>query len=85
MALPKVMLNCAEATRLLSEGQDRELPRGERTVLRMHTWMCSGCRNFGEQLGFLRQATRAYARGEGDQGRHGDGGDGVSPGGDPKA
>jgi len=68
MALPKLMLNCAEATRLLSESQDRELPRGERTVLRVHTWMCSGCRNFGEQLGFLRQATRAYARGEGDQG-----------------
>ena len=78
MALPKLMLNCAEATRLLSEGQDRELPRGERTVLRVHTWMCSGCHNFGEQLGFLRQATRAYARGEGDQG------DDVSPGGDPK-
>ena len=78
MALPKLMLNCAEATRLLSEGQDRELPRGERTVLRVHTWMCSGCRNFGEQLGFLRQATRAYARGEGDHG------DDASPGGDPK-
>lgn len=66
MARFKPMISCKEATRLLSQAQDRDLGVGERTVMRMHTWVCVGCRNFGQQLGFLRQATRAFARGEGD-------------------
>jgi hypothetical protein len=54
-------MNCEQATRLLSEAQDRQLGTAERTVLRMHTWICSGCRNFGGQLGFLRQAMKGFA------------------------
>lgn len=57
------MLNCREATRLHSEAQERELTFKERTLLRMHVAMCSGCRNFGEQMKFLRDAMRAYAKG----------------------
>ena len=30
------MLNCKEACKLLSQGQDRELTRGERWQLRLH-------------------------------------------------
>ena len=59
-------LNCVQATRLLSESQDRELGVSERTVLRVHTWICSGCRTFGGQLGFLRQAMKGYAAHEGE-------------------
>lgn len=54
-------LNCVQATRMLSESQERDLSTPERTVLRVHTWICSGCRNFGGQLGFLRQAMKGLA------------------------
>ena len=74
MAKTRVMIPCDEATRLLSEAQDRTLGTGERTVLRMHAWMCSKCRLFGEQLGFIRQAARGFAQ-RADDG----GGDGAGP------
>jgi len=57
------MLNCREATRLYSESQERALTVKERLLLRMHIAMCSGCRNFGEHMKFLREAMRAYAKG----------------------
>ena len=62
MGKHRVMIPCDEATRLLSEAQDRSLGAGERTVLRMHTWLCSGCRQFGAQVGFIRQAAIGDAR-----------------------
>jgi len=72
------MMNCEQATRLLSEAQDRRLGAAERTVLRMHTWICSGCRNFGGQLGFLRQAMKGFAAQPGEwPAKEGD--DDVSP------
>lgn len=55
-------MNCDRATRLMSESQDRPLTTGERTTLEVHTWMCVGCRNFKKQLGFLRQAMKAFAQ-----------------------
>jgi hypothetical protein len=55
------MLNCEQATRLISEGQDRDLGSGERTLLRLHTWMCTGCRQFKGQVGFIRQAMKGFA------------------------
>jgi hypothetical protein len=55
------MMNCEQATRMMSESQERDLAMSERTVLRMHKWICSGCRNFGGQLGFLRQAMKGFA------------------------
>ena len=48
------MLSCEQATRLLSEGQDRKLTFPEKMNLKVHTAMCSGCREFGRQLGSLR-------------------------------
>lgn len=58
------MMNCMEATRLLSEAQERKLSLRERMPLKLHTSMCSGCRNFSRQVPLLRQAARAYAKGE---------------------
>lgn len=55
------MMNCEQATRLISEGQDRELGAGERTRLRLHTWLCTGCRQFKGQVGFIRQAMTGFA------------------------
>jgi predicted anti-sigma-YlaC factor YlaD len=55
------MLNCEEATRLLSERQDRALSMAERTQLTLHTMMCSGCREFGRQMTTLRDLVRGHA------------------------
>lgn len=56
------MLSCRDATRLMSESQERLLSIGERMSLGMHIMMCKGCHNFKEQMGTLRAMTRAYAK-----------------------
>jgi len=58
------MLNCQSATRLVSEAQERRLSVPEKMGLNVHLMMCSGCRNFSQQIPFLRQAMRAFAQGE---------------------
>lgn len=60
------MLNCEEATRLMSDALERPLTRGERLSLQVHRMMCRGCRNFGPQLQGLREAARHYAQGRGE-------------------
>lgn len=57
------MMNCKEATRLMSEDLDRPLRWPERIALQFHRTMCSGCRNFKEQIGFLRAAIRLRSGG----------------------
>ncbi|WP_225672914.1 zf-HC2 domain-containing protein [Thalassolituus marinus] len=52
-------MNCEQATRLMSEAQERPLNLKEKTELKFHTVMCSGCRRFGEQMTVLRQLTKA--------------------------
>jgi predicted anti-sigma-YlaC factor YlaD len=54
-------MNCLEATRTLSEGQERPLAVGEQVALQLHLAVCSHCRNFRAQVGFLRESMRAYA------------------------
>ncbi len=58
------MMNCQEATRLMSESQERPLALSEKAPLKLHTMMCAGCRNFGEQMKALRVMTRTYAKGK---------------------
>jgi len=57
------LLNCKQASHLMSEAQDRPLALGERLPLRLHLYMCVGCRNYGKQLDFLRAATRELKAG----------------------
>jgi hypothetical protein len=57
------MLNCQEATRLISESQERHLSLQEKLTLKMHLMMCTGCKNFSLQVPFLSKAMRAYAKG----------------------
>lgn len=52
------MLTCKEATRLMSEAQDRKLGVAERLQIELHLAICNGCRNFRRQLDFLRAACR---------------------------
>jgi predicted anti-sigma-YlaC factor YlaD len=58
-----MMMNCKQATALLSQQMDRPLTLRERMSLRFHTMMCSGCSNFDDQMHDLRQITRVYAKG----------------------
>jgi predicted anti-sigma-YlaC factor YlaD len=53
-----VRLRCQEVSRLLSDGQDRQLPAGDRARLRLHLVLCQACRNVSEQMDFLRRAMR---------------------------
>lgn len=54
------MLSCKEVSHLLSESQDRKLNLSEKMQLEMHLAICGGCRNFKEQMNFLRQACQRY-------------------------
>ena len=56
------MMNCKQATRLLSDQQERSLGRGERLSLKFHLMMCRACRNFGSQMRTLRNLSRGYAK-----------------------
>jgi len=56
------MLNCHDATRLLSESQERSLTMSERMSLKLHVMMCKGCENVQEQMGTLRSMMRSYAK-----------------------
>jgi hypothetical protein len=54
------MVSCKEATRLLSQQQDRALSYGERAKLRLHLAVCAACTRFARQLAFMREALSRY-------------------------
>jgi hypothetical protein len=54
------MLNCKEASRLISQELDAPLPFGRRLLLRFHLLLCHACRNFQRQAVYLREAMRQY-------------------------
>jgi predicted anti-sigma-YlaC factor YlaD len=54
------MLTCKEVSVLLSQAEDRRLGAMERLTLEAHLKLCEGCRQFHEQLGFLRRAIRRH-------------------------
>jgi hypothetical protein len=57
------MMNCHDATFLLSQSRERKLSFSERMKLRLHVGMCSGCANFERQLPRLGAAAAALAKG----------------------
>ena len=61
-------MNCKEATRAISDGQDQALGWRVRMRLRFHLMICPYCLDFSRQTRFLRQAARlAKARQEHDE------------------
>jgi len=52
----KLMRTCQEVTRLVLQGQDRDLTVGERLGVRMHMVVCQACPKFRQQVVFMRQA-----------------------------
>jgi len=55
------VVDCREASKLLSRAQERPLAPGELAALRRHLEACFMCRNFEAQLEFLRTAARRMA------------------------
>lgn len=56
-----MMRTCKEVTRLVSQGEDRDLRFGERVALRLHFTICRGCRNMRDQMAFLRREAQRLA------------------------
>ena len=51
-------INCKDMSRLISEGQDRELAPAERARMQRHFVICETCRNVNDQFDFLSRAMR---------------------------
>ncbi len=56
------MLNCKQATLLMSQGMDRKLGVLQRMRLRLHLMMCQGCLNFNTQIKFLHESCQRVTR-----------------------
>jgi hypothetical protein len=52
------MMNCKEATQLMSQRQERKLSLVERLGLKLHLFICKGCRATEQHFAFLRAAAR---------------------------
>lgn len=52
------MLNCRQATRLISQSMDATLPWHRRLAMRFHLLYCVWCRRYSAQLQLVRKAAR---------------------------
>ena len=53
-------ISCQQASRLLSQREDEQLPFGKRLKLRIHLAVCDACHNVSRQLQTLRLAMRTW-------------------------
>lgn len=61
-----MMLNCKDATRLISEGLDHRLSIWQRINLRLHVMMCKACNAYKRQIeGLQRVFVLLRQRGKG--------------------
>lgn len=58
-----MLINCHDATFLLSQSRERPLSRYERMKLRVHLPFCPACVHFDQQVPQLRAAARRFAAG----------------------
>lgn len=58
----KLNIDCREATRLVLEGQDRNLSLGDRVRLRAHLVVCRACPVFVRQARLMREAMGRWKR-----------------------
>lgn len=52
------MLSCKKASELNSRAMDEKLSFRENLALKMHLMLCRSCKNFTQQLTFLREASQ---------------------------
>jgi hypothetical protein len=53
-------ISCQQASRLLSQQQDEQLPFGKRVRLRLHLAYCDACTNVSRQFATLRLAMHRW-------------------------
>jgi hypothetical protein len=67
---PRFARTCRDVTRLVLEGEDRELRWLERWALRSHMLICKACPRFARQVALMRGAVGRWSayqeRGEGE-------------------
>jgi hypothetical protein len=56
------LISCKEASRLLSQMQEGDVPLLQELRVRLHLLWCEACKHFDQQLHFLRTAMRRYTR-----------------------
>jgi hypothetical protein len=54
------MVSCREASRLLSQREERPLALAERIKLALHLRACNACTRFARQLALIRDALARY-------------------------
>lgn len=60
-------LTCKDASELISRQHEHPLTTGEKFWLRLHLYICNGCRNFQNNLKLMRAALRLYLNQGGDK------------------
>jgi len=56
------MLNCKQASQLISQGLDKKLSTRERFGLKMHLFICKYCKRFSQQLERLHVAMKSIGK-----------------------
>lgn len=54
------MLNCKQASELMSQAMDTKLPLAKTMSLKLHLMMCHGCSNFKSQILFIHKAAKYF-------------------------
>ena len=54
------LISCKDASHLISQMQDVDLPFGQRLRVRVHLLFCEACTRFERQMRFLRRVMRKY-------------------------
>lgn len=54
------LLSCKDASRLLSQAEERPMTAWEQRRMRWHLAVCNMCQAFERQLAFMREAMRRY-------------------------
>ena len=57
-------LTCKEASRLISQGLDRNLTLVQRASLKLHLTLCDACTRVRAQFEFIRRALSTYSKDE---------------------
>lgn len=58
----KLMFDCREVARLISDRHEQTLEPSARARFRLHLVMCRNCRTLEEQMAFLHQAMRCLGQ-----------------------
>ncbi|MEQ1772767.1 MAG: zf-HC2 domain-containing protein [Burkholderiales bacterium] len=59
------LITCKEVSMLASQQHERKLTPWERFTLRIHLFVCDGCRRVVRQMAFIRRAVKRLAESAG--------------------